>query len=558
MPPAPRGEAAIEATSPPLRILEKLLQPHVSIPRLVGKRVGFDYPAVLRGSTRNFNVYYDPSLGANGPTIADAVLASCELEYVTLQGYFDGITPSGLPFNIIIAAGIGGAYHYGCGGIDFYCDADTSQIPDVNHTRLVVVAEEVEVFSNAQSRGWDCGASNGEGLSRVLATQLYPAELNGFATAATWLNTPGRPDYVTVNDPTDRNSVSTGCSVLFLNFLRHQLRFSWQEIVRAAAPTLAQTYTNLTGRTDGLTRFKSLLQTYFPEGTPVSLASDNVFPLPGRMEVFARGGDGAVWHQWQVAPNNGWSGWYSMGGWIDLLEIGQNDDFRLELFARGGDGALWHNWQLAPGGNWSGWYSMGGWIDRLEVGRNADGRLEVFARGGDGAVWHNWQTAPNNGWSGWYSMGGWIDMLELGQNADGRLEVFARGGDGAVWHNWQIAPNNGWSGWYSMGGWVDKLELGQNDDGRLEVFARGGDGAVWHNWQTAPNNGWSGWYSMGGWIDLLELGQNADGRMEVFARGGDGAVWHNWQTAPSNGWSGWYSMGGWIDLLEVWPELSGE
>jgi hypothetical protein len=169
-----------------------------------------------------------------------------------------------------------------------------------------------------------------------------------------------------------------------------------------------------------------------------------IAPLPGGIiQVFARGGDGALWHNWQTAPNNGWSGWYSLGGWIDLISASQNADNRLEVFARGGDGAVWHNWEQTPGGGWSGWYSLGGWIDVLDVARNADGRLEVFARGSDGALWHNWQTAPNNGWSGWYSLGGWIDRLEVGRNADGRLEIFARGGDGALWHNWQTAPNNG-------------------------------------------------------------------------------------------------------------------
>jgi hypothetical protein len=281
-------------------------------------------------------------------------------------------------------------------------------------------------------------------------------------------------------------------------------------------------------------------------------------PQPGSMQIFARGGDGAVWHNWQTAPNNGWSGWYSLGGWVDIIEVAKNADGRTEIFARGGDGAVWHNWELAPGGGWSGWYSLGGWIDLLDIRNNADGRLEIFARGGDGAVWHNWQTAPNNGWSGWYSLGGWIDRLEVSQNADGRLEIFARGGDGAVWHNWQTAPNNGWSGWYSLGGWIDLLAVDdRNADGRLEIFARGGDGAVWHNWQTAPNNGWSGWYSLGGWIDLLDMCKNADGRLEIFARGGDGAVWHNWQTAPNNGWSGWYSLGGWIDRLEVSQNADG-
>jgi hypothetical protein len=271
----------------------------------------------------------------------------------------------------------------------------------------------------------------------------------------------------------------------------------------------------------------------------------------GRLELFARGTDGAVWHNWQTAPNNGWSGWASMGGWVDLIAVAKNLDGRLEVFARGSDGAVWHNWQTAPNNGWSGWASLGGWIDRLTVGQNADGRLEIFARGSDGAVWHKWQTAPNNGWSVWESLGGWIDMLQVDRNADGRLEIFARGSDGAVWHNWQIAPNSSWSGWASLGGWVDRLAVASNADGRLEVFARGSDRAVWHIWQTAPNNGWSAWSSLAGGVDILTVNQNADGRLELFARGFDRALWHNWQTAPNNGWSGWASMGGWIDIITV-------
>ncbi|MEO7039150.1 MAG: hypothetical protein ABI186_03875, partial [Candidatus Elarobacter sp.] len=173
-PPAPTGvqresilptAAAAEATAAAVRIMQT---PRGEVHALVSTRagaaprVGFDYPATLRGSTAHFNVYYDTtSLPVSGPIIADAVLASCEWEYSMLQSYFDGLTPGGLPFNIIIAAGIGGAYHYGCGAVDLYCDGDTSATPDVDHTRMLVVAEEVEVFSAAQGAGWNCGASNG-------------------------------------------------------------------------------------------------------------------------------------------------------------------------------------------------------------------------------------------------------------------------------------------------------------------------------------------------------------------------------------------------------------
>ena len=168
------------------------------------------------------------------------MLASCESEYLVQVSYFGGVTPAS--FNVIIAAGIGGAYHYGCAATDLYCDASGT---DVNHTRMLNVAEEVEVFSADQARGWDCGASNGEGLSRVLATELYPGSLNGFTSAATWLDTPGRPDYVNVNDPTDRNYVSIGCSVLFLNYLRYQLGYRWGDIVQAGVnprPDLPNAY----------------------------------------------------------------------------------------------------------------------------------------------------------------------------------------------------------------------------------------------------------------------------------------------------------------------------
>jgi hypothetical protein len=271
----------------------------------------------------------------------------------------------------------------------------------------------------------------------------------------------------------------------------------------------------------------------------------------GRLELFVRGSDGAVWHMWQTAPNNGWSGWASLSGWVDRIIPAKNADGRLEVFVRGSDGAIWHNWQTAPNNGWSGWASLGGFVQELAVGQNQDGRLEIFAIGSDHALWHKWQTAPNNGWSNWASMGGWIDMLDVSRNADGRLEVFARGSDSAAWHIWQTAPNNGWSNWNSLGGWIDQLAVARNADGRLELFVRGLDRAVWHNWQTAPNNGWSGWASLGGWIDDLSVNQNADGRIEVFARGSDSALWHNWQTAPNNGWSGWASLGGWIDRLDV-------
>ncbi len=278
----------------------------------------------------------------------------------------------------------------------------------------------------------------------------------------------------------------------------------------------------------------------------------------GQLNAFAIGDDGALWTRHQIGAGGSWSRWQSLGGQIDLLDVGRNQDGRLEVFARGADNALWHIWQTTPSGGWSRWSSLLGQIDLLAVGSNQDGRLEVFVRGlADHALWHIWQVAPNNGWSGWASLGGVIDLLTVASNQDGRLEIFARGMDRGVWHIWQTAPNNGWSGWASLGGIIDLLTAGANQDGRLEVFARGLDRGLWHIWQTAPNNGWSGWASLGGIIDLLTVASNQDGRLEIFARGTDLALWHIWQTAPNNGWSGWATLGGVIDMLATSENQDG-
>ncbi len=248
-------------------------------------RVGIDFPGTLRGSTQNFGVYYDPSLGTDGQAIADGVLAKCESDYSVISGYFGGITLPQLPVNLRIVAlspgqdGTGGAYHHGCDGVDLYCDVLTTPSLDVSRTNMLVVAEEVEVFSAAQAAGWDCGASNGEGLSRVLATDLYPGELDGYTTAAAWLDSPDRPDFVNNTDPTDTNPLANGCAVLFLNYLRFQLNNDWGTIVQAAAPTLGQTYANLQGAGDGFQKFSDLMEANFPAGSPSGVTTDNPFPL---------------------------------------------------------------------------------------------------------------------------------------------------------------------------------------------------------------------------------------------------------------------------------------
>jgi acylphosphatase len=526
-----------------------------------------DYPATFVGTVGNMTLSYDPSLGAQGLALAQQFLNVANRPYQDMVSFF-GI--NGGAVQVVIAPlsgnndGSGGAYHYGCdfvSGGTLYLDA-TFASTTINPLDLQValyVAELSECFMGAQGKGWGCGYSNGEGLSRFMAEEETPwGTLAGFQTAAAWVAA-GYPDWVTHTELTDQDSVSTGCSILYIYWMRSR-GYSIAQITQAAGATLQANYQTLTGSSSA---FADLVAA----AKAVSVTSDNPFGRwlekiscvvdnsDGRLEVFGVGGNRAVWHNWQENPHAGpWSGWASLGGVVtsDPVTV-DNSDGRLELFARGTDNALWHNWQTAPHvGPWSGWASLGGIITSdPAVVCNSDGRLEAFARGTDGALWHIWQTAPHAGpWSGWASLGGVITTDPAAVvNSDGRIEVFARGTDNALWHIWQTAPHAGpWSGWFSLGGAIESdPAVFDNSDGRLEVFARGTDNALWHLYQETPHAGpWSAWTSLGGVLmGDPQIIDNSDGRLEVFARGTDKALWHNWQSAPHAGpWSGWSSLGG--------------
>jgi hypothetical protein len=229
-----------------------------------------------QGSTASFTVSYDDTLGTSGQRLAGAVLARCEDDYAQLQAWFGGVVPAGLPFTVLIDPGRFGAYHSSCPDTTLHVASFDGADGDL--ASMLAVAEAAEVMMANQNAGWDCGASAGEGLSRVLATERYPQSLDGFASASSWLDG-GRPDWVTRTEPTDQDYVSIGCATLFLNYLRYQLNCGWDRIVQAGGTTLAQTYESLTGRTDAFQTFADLLAQRFPPGQPSDLTTDNPFPI---------------------------------------------------------------------------------------------------------------------------------------------------------------------------------------------------------------------------------------------------------------------------------------
>jgi hypothetical protein len=219
---------------------------------------GFDFPTQLIGKTPDgyITLYVDPSLGKPGADLAEQIFTMIDRTYAHSRAYFN--LPA-QPVNVIIAAlgnatdGSGGAYHYGCGfdtGGDIYCDA---AFGNPRLTNGLIVAELTESFMGAQDRGWDCGGSNGEALSRFLAeleSDGPRGALADFSTGPLW-DRAGRPNWIDATEPTDRDGASIGCGVVYLYWMVSK-GITAARITQAGCPDgiLASNYSVLTGATD--------------------------------------------------------------------------------------------------------------------------------------------------------------------------------------------------------------------------------------------------------------------------------------------------------------------
>lgn len=83
----------------------------------------------------------------------------------------------------------------------------------------------------------------------------------------------------------------------------------------------------------------------------------------GRMDIFVRASDNALWHRWQTQPSAGWSDWedLSRDKWLLGKDLIGNPtavrtlDGKLDVFVVAVDNSLWHLAQTAPGGEWTTW-----------------------------------------------------------------------------------------------------------------------------------------------------------------------------------------------------------
>ncbi|MGA5406798.1 hypothetical protein ACPCSC_05975 [Streptomyces lavendulocolor] len=308
-----------------------------------------------------------------------------------------------------------------------------------------------------------------------------------------------------------------------------------------------------------------------PLGRPANRAVGRPWPLVGRygkLVVFVRGDDGALWHTWQSETGAWAPDWVSLGGRLagdPAVVLGPHG--ALSVFGRDPGGRVTHTWQRGPeqGFAWNeSWVDMEGAVrgrPAVVVGR--DGGMVLFARGTDDALHHRWQTGTGGPWSAWTPLGGRLagdPAVVLGPH--GALSVFGRDPGGRVTHTWQRGPEQGFAwneSWVDMEGAVrGRPAVVVGRDGGMVLFARGTDDALHHRWQTGTGGPWSAWTPLHGRLTgepAVVLGPH--GPLSVFGRGPGGRVTHTWQRGPEQGYAWndtWADMGG--DLAGDPPETA--
>ena len=295
MPQAPFG------SSPRAHVLKFPGRGSVSLDELTLARGVTFHGETEVGHTTDVVVFTDNS--PNGNASAQAVLQTAEADFKATQQWFGGITlPAGqqgddqttprtaTPVQVLIDSQAGGAYHFGCSATDIYIE------PTAQLASGFMVAELVEIFEAAINNGWQCGQTNGEALSRVLATERNTnlAQLQVQTGQAWWAN--GHQDFVTNNSATDQDENSNGGGPLFLYYLHSQFGFDWTRITTTGGATLGDTYQRLTGNApaQGFQDFVNRLAT-LDNGSGLQLPPNgNPFPIGATGQAGGSAGNGGA------------------------------------------------------------------------------------------------------------------------------------------------------------------------------------------------------------------------------------------------------------------------
>jgi hypothetical protein len=193
---------------------------------------------------------------------------------------------------------------------------------------------------------------------------------------------------------------------------------------------------------------------------PVASRPATVHDAAGRLNLLVRGENAAIW-QYTLQRDGEWT-WASLGGVVVGAPVAvlrgpaaAGAPARLEVFARGANGALWHCHETRPD-VFAPWqqlsyhaplaYGARGepvFAARPQLVENRDGRLELVVAG-DALpyLWHAAEVAPASGWTAWRPLilGEVGDSCALARHRDGRIALFFVDRAGRAGHVDQLAP----------------------------------------------------------------------------------------------------------------------
>ncbi len=245
---------------------------------------------------------------------------------------------------------------------------------------------------------------------------------------------------------------------------------------------------------------------------------------PGRLDLFAQGGDHLLYHRWSTNNGTSFSAWESLGApSVGLasspaaVSWGPN---RIDVFVRGADNQLWHRWW--NGTAWQGWERLGGvLLSAPAVASWGPNRLDIFVVGAQHAMYHLFW---NGKWNGFEDLGGYAlqdpGAVSWGPN---RVDVFTLGVNNLLYQKYW---NGSWSGWYqnAPGYWFSGPSAASAAFGRLDVFLDSSNAG-----QPLGHAYWVGaWLedSEGGSLTAAPAAVGSYRRLDVFVRGTDGNLWH--------------------------------
>lgn len=205
---------------------------------------------------------------------------------------------------------------------------------------------------------------------------------------------------------------------------------------------------------------------------------DSITARDGRLFAFVLDA-GTLVIRAQQSANSGWSeSFLRTGHALKRIKAAVNQDGRLEVFALGGDGALYSIAQRTIDSRLieSDWITRtleGHDLREITASRDGSGCLVVFALGQNGQVYSRKQETANGAFSAWSGLEGHdIQRISAARQAAGSVTVFGLGADGALYSRTQVRPNEAWRPWLKVfDSPVSDWSATDSDNGLLEVAA---------------------------------------------------------------------------------------